>query len=69
MPAMPRPASPAQAAIARPSPTQPAQLSNAPYVTKRTVAMICQTMFWNASSPVIQPAMKLTRVKGSRLIG
>ena len=33
------------------------------------VAIICQTMFWKASSPATQPETKLTMVNGSRRIG
>ena len=36
---------------------------------KRAVATICQTMFWNASSPAIQAIEKLSTVKGSRRMG
>ena len=43
--------------------------SSAPKQTKRAVAIICQTMFWNASSPAIHARVKLRTVKGSRRMG
>jgi len=36
---------------------------------KRPVATTCQRMFWKASSPAIQPQVKLRTVKGSRRMG
>ncbi len=35
----------------------------------KAVATICQTMFWNASSPAIQAAANEVTVNGSRRIG
>ena len=44
-------------------------VDSAPNQMKTAVAISCQTMFWNASSPAIQPEVKLRTVKGSRRIG
>ena len=68
-PAMPRPMSPTQptTATARPEPAGPVR--SAPNQMKRAVATTCQTMFWKASSPAIQPQVKLRTVKGSRRMG
>ncbi len=66
---MPSPMRPTQSTTATASPSQPAQPSSAPNVMKRAVATICQTMFWNASSPATQAALKLTTVNGSRRMG
>src|SRR5580658_7971749 len=63
-PAMPRPISPAQTTKATARPSQPAQFESAPNQMKSAVATTCQTMFWNASSPEIQPQVKLGTVKG-----
>ena len=52
-----------QARASRPSST------SAPNQMKRPVATSCQMMFWKASSPAIQPQVKLRTVKGSRRIG
>ena len=68
-PATPSPTRPAQSATATANPAHPAQPCNAPNWTKRAVAISCQAMFWNASSPAIQPETKLSTVKGSRRIG
>src|ERR1700691_5505559 len=51
------------------NPSQPAQFESAPNEMKRAVAAACQMMFWKASSPAIQPQVKLRMVKGSRRIG
>ncbi len=66
---MPRPISPIQTATATASPSQPAQFASAPSHMKTAVAASCQTMFWKASSPAIQPQVKLRTVNGSRRIG
>jgi hypothetical protein len=68
-PAMPSPSNPTHSTMATPSPSQPAQPWRAPNAMKRAVATICQTMFWNASSPATQPEVKLTMVNGSRRMG
>ena len=68
-PGEPNPKSPIQSRTARARPSQPAQLSRAPKAMKRAVAIICQTMFWNASSPAIHATVKLSTVKGSRRMG
>ena len=68
-PAMPSPISPTQPATATARPSQPAQFESAPNQMKRAAATTCQTTFWKASSPAIQPQVKLRTVKGSRRIG
>ena len=68
-PAMPSPISPTHSATATANPSQPAQFESAPNEMKRAVAAACQMMFWKASSPAIQPQVKLRTVKGSRRIG
>ena len=68
-PATPSPTRPAQSATATASPSHPAQPCSAPNRMKKAVAISCQTMFWNASSPAIHPETKLRTVKGSRRIG
>ena len=66
---MPSPISPTQSTTATAKPSQPAQFESAPNQMKSPVATTCQTMFWKASSPAIQPQVKLRTVKGSRRIG
>ena len=68
-PARPSPTSPIQSTTATANPNQPAQFESAPAQMKRPVATTCQRMFWKASSPAIQPQVKLRTVKGSRRMG
>ena len=68
-PAMPSPTSPIQSTTATARPSHPAQFDSAPAQTKRPVATACQKIFWKASSPAIQPQVKLRTVNGSRRMG
>ena len=69
LPAMPSPIRPTHSATATANPSQPTQFESAPKEMNRAVATTCQTMVWKASSPAIQPQVKLRTVNGSRRMG